>query len=76
MSEENAVHPLRLGTISYVKHDTINLLLLHDGDKGHYVYINKLERLLNVITHSHYKDRKYCPCCGKTIPVEENMKII
>ena len=41
ISEENTVHPLRLGTISYVKHDTINLLRLHDGDKGHYVYIKK-----------------------------------
>ena len=41
ISEENTVHPLRLGTISYVKNDTINLLLLHDGDKGHFVYIKK-----------------------------------
>ena len=71
ISEENTVHPLRLGTISYVKNDTINLLLLHDGDKGHYVYVKKLEHLVRAITHSEYKDRKYCPYCGKTIPVEE-----
>jgi hypothetical protein len=39
ITEENTVHPLRLGTLSYVKNDTLNLLLLHDGDEGHYVYL-------------------------------------
>ena len=41
ISYNNEVHPLRLGTIPYVKNDTVKLLLLHDGDKGHYVYIKK-----------------------------------
>ena len=74
ISEANEVHPLRLGSIPYIKNDTINLLLLHDGEKGHYVYIKKLEHLLHCITKGDYKDRKYCPYCKKTVPVEENFE--
>ena len=55
---ENTIVRLRLGTIPYVKNDNINLLLIKDEDeKGHYIYIKKLETLMKVVKKSHYKDR-------------------
>ena len=41
-SNEREINPIRLGALSYVKNDNINLLLLKDEeDNGHYVYIKK-----------------------------------
>ena len=66
------INPERLGTLTYVKNDNINLLLIRDeNDNGHYVYIKKIESLLHTCTTGYYKNRKYCPYCRKTIPADE-----
>jgi hypothetical protein len=66
------INPIRLGHIPYIKNDNINLLLIKDeNDKGHYLYIKKIESLLHTYTNNHYKDRAFCPECGKTIGKDE-----
>jgi len=77
------INPIRLGTISYIKNDNINLLLIKneedkgrearssDSCNGHYIYIKKVESLLCTVKNSQYKDRSYCPYCRKVIPTGE-----
>ena len=69
---EREVNPQRLGNLAYVKNDNINLLLLNDGDKGHYIYIKKIENLLASNKGGNNKGKHYCPYCRKTIPADEN----
>ena len=64
-------NPLRLGNIQFVKNDNINLLLLTQGEKSHYIYIKKLESLLATAAHKNFKNRRYCPYCRTCILEDE-----
>ena len=67
---DEQVHPLYLGNVSYCKNEYINLLLITDDETGHYIYIKKLENLLNTVTCSYYKECRYCPYCKKNLPAD------
>ena len=70
--KEKEIDRLRLGTIQYVKNDNINLLLIKDEHgNGHYIYIKKLEALMNTTKNSQYKDRHFCPWCNKVMQKDE-----
>ena len=47
----------------------VNLLYIEDDDtgQGHYIYIKKLERLMNTMSQADYKDRRHCPYCKCSI---------
>lgn len=69
---DREINPMRLGNLEFVKNDNINLLLLRDGDKGHYVYVKKIESLLACNKGGRDRGKLYCPYCRKSIPLDEN----
>ena len=71
--EDRVVYPLRLSKTK--NEQTINLLLISDGEKQHYCLINSLSRLLSsqVTKHDHVKS--FCLNCLNHFPNEEKLKI-
>ena len=54
---ENKVYPLHISKKSY--HQTLNLLLITEKDKSHYVFIKDFNRLM--FSRTKHKDKKhYC----------------
>ena len=54
----------------------VNLLLIEDGEKAHYIHIKQqLEHLLHICKATCYKDIKFCPLCCKGVKcVEESLE--
>ena len=70
---EGVVYPLRL---SKRKNDqTINLLLISDGEKQHYCLIKSLSRLLSSQVSGHKESNSFCLNCLNHFPNGEKLKI-
>ena len=65
---ENKVYPLHISKKSY--HLTLNLLLITNKDKFHYVFIKDFNRLM--LSRTKHKDKKrHCMPCLQTFNIEE-----
>ena len=65
---ENKIHPLYISKKSY--NQMLNLLLITEKDKSHYVLIKDFNRLM--FSRTKHKDRKhYCMSCLKSFTTEE-----
>ena len=65
---ENKVYPLYISKKSY--NQMLNLLLITEKDKSHYVLIKYFNRLM--FSRTKHKDRKhYCMSCLKSFTTEE-----
>ena len=65
---ENKVYPLYISKKSY--NQMLNLLLITEKDKSHYVLIKDFNRLM--FSRTKHKDRKhYCMSCLKSFTTEE-----
>ena len=71
---EGAVYPLRLSKRSE-REQTINLLLISDGEKQHYCLIKSLSRLLSSQMSKHDHEKSFCLNCLNHFPNEEKLKI-
>ena len=70
---EGDVYPLRL---SKSKHEqTINLLLISDGEKQHYCLIKSLSRLLSSQMSKHDHANSFCLNCLNHFPNEEKLVV-
>ena len=47
----------------------IYLLRVNDEEKSHYIYIQHIDRLLNLHTHIEDKDKRFCPMCNGKIKI-------
>ena len=70
---EGAVYPLRLSKSK--SEQTINLLLISDGEKQHYCLIKSLSRLLSSQVSGHKESKSFCLNCLNHFPNEEKLKI-
>ena len=70
---EGAVYPLRLSKSK--SEQTINLLLISDGEKQHYCLIKSLSRLLSSQMSKHGHTNMFCLNCLNHFPNEEKLKI-
>ena len=65
---ENKVYPLYISKKSY--NQTLNLLLITEKDKSHYVFIKDFNRLM--FSRTKHKDKKhYCMSCLQNFTTEE-----
>ena len=65
---ENKVYPLYISKKSYDQ--TLNLLLITEKDKSHYVFIKDFNRLM--FSRTKHKDKKhYCMSCLQNFTTEE-----
>ena len=71
---EGDVYPLRLSKRSE-REQTINLLLISDGEKQHYCLIKSLSRLLSSQMSKHGHTNSFCLNCLNHFPNEEKLKI-
>ena len=71
---EGDVYPLRLSKRSE-REQTINLLLISDGEKQHYCLIKSLSRLLSSQVSGHKESNSFCLNCLNHFPNEEKLKI-
>ena len=71
--EDRVVYPLRLSKIK--SEQTINLLLISDGEKQHYCLIKSLSRLLSSQVSGHKESNSFCLNCLNHFPNEEKLKI-
>ena len=71
--EDRVVYPLRLSKSK--SEQTINLLLISDGEKQHYCLIKSLSRLLSSQVSGHKESNSFCLNCLNHFPNEENLKI-
>ena len=71
--EDRVVYPLRLSKIK--SEQTINLLLISDGEKQHYCLIKSLSRLLSSQLTNHDHAKSFCLNCLNHFPNEEKLKI-
>ena len=71
---EGDVYPLRLSKRSE-REQTINLLLISDGEKQHYCLIKSLSRLLSSQVSGHKESNVFCLNCLNHFPNEEKLKI-
>ena len=72
--EDRVVYPLRLSKRSE-REQTINLLLISDGEKQHYCLIKSLSRLLSSQVSGHKESNSFCLNCLNHFPNEEKLKI-
>ena len=72
--EDRVVYPLRLSKRSE-REQTINLLLISDGEKQHYCLIKSLSRLLSSQISSHKESNSFCLNCLNHFPKGEKLKI-
>ena len=70
---EGDVYPLRLSKSK--SEQTINLLLISDGEKQHYCLIKSLSRLLSSQVSGHKESKSFCLNCLNHFPNEEKLKI-
>ena len=70
---EGDVYPLRLSKSK--NEQTINLLLISDGEKQHYCLIKSLSRLLSSQMSKHGHTNVFCLNCLNHFPNEEKLKI-
>ena len=70
---EGVVYPLRLSKSE--SEQTINLLLISDGEKQHYCLIKSLSRLLSSQMSKHGHTKSFCLNCLNHFPNEEKLKI-
>ena len=70
---EGDVYPLRLSKSE--SEQTINLLLISDGEKQHYCLIKSLSRLLSSQMSKHGHTNVFCLNCLNHFPNEEELKI-
>ena len=70
---EGVVYPLRLSKSK--NEQTINLLLISDGEKQHYCLIKSLSRLLSSQVSGHKESNVFCLNCLNHFPNEEKLKI-
>jgi hypothetical protein len=54
--------------------DCIYLLRVEEGDTSHYIYIKRIESLLNLHHHLQDKDNRFCPMCNGSIKLNEYEK--
>ena len=71
--EDRVVYPLRLSKRR--SEQTINLLLISDGEKQHYCLIKSLSRLLSSQVSGHKESNSFCLNCFNHFPNEEKLKI-
>ena len=71
--EDRVVYPLRLSKSK--NEQTINLLLISDGEKQHYCLIKSLSRLLSSQVSGHKESNSFCLNCLNHFPNEEKLKI-
>ena len=71
--EDRVVYPLRLSKSK--NEQTINLLLISDGEKQHYCLIKSLSRLLSRQVSGHKESNSFCLNCLNHFPNEEKLKI-
>ena len=71
---EGDVYPMRLSKRSE-REQTINLLLISDGEKQHYCLIKNLSRLLSSQVSGHKESNVFCLNCLNHFPNEEKLKI-
>ena len=71
--EDRVVYPLRLSKSK--SEQTINLLLISDGEKQHYCLIKSLSRLLSSQVSGHKESNSFCLNCLNHFPNEEKLKI-
>ena len=65
---ENKVYPLYISKKSY--NQTLNLLLITEKDKSHYVFIKDFNRLMFSRT-KHKSKKHYCMSCLQSFTTEE-----
>ena len=70
---EGDVYPLQLSKSK--SEQTINLLLISDGEKQHYCLIKSLSRLLSSQVSGHKESKSFCLNCLNHFPNEEKLKI-
>ena len=70
---EGDVYPLRLSKSE--SEQTINLLLISDGEKQHYCLIKSLSRLLSSQMSKHGHTNVFCLNCLNHFPNKEKLKI-
>ena len=69
---ENKIYPLYISKKSY--NQTLNLLLITEKDKSHYVFIKDFNRLM--FSRTKHKDKKhYCMSCLQNFTTEEILSI-
>ena len=81
--EDRVVYPLRLSKSKSERSErerseseqTINLLLISDGEKQHYCLIKSLSRLLSSQVSGHKESNSFCLNCLNHFPNEEKLKI-
>ena len=81
--EDRVVYPLRLSKRKSERSErerseneqTINLLLISDGEKQHYCLIKSLSRLLSSQMSKHGHTNVFCLNCLNHFPNEEKLKI-
>ena len=67
---ENKIYPLYISKKSY--NQTLNLLLITEKDKSHYVFIKDFNRLL--LSRTKHKDKKhYCMSCLQNFATEDRL---
>ena len=71
--EDRVVYPLRLSKSE--SEQTINLLLISDGEKQHYCLIKSLSRLLSSQVSGHKESNSFCLNCLNHFPNGEKLKI-
>jgi hypothetical protein len=54
------------GRAEYILNDCIYLLRIEQEEQSHYVYIKKIESLLNLHHQLVDKDKRHCPICAGT----------
>ena len=70
---EGVVYPLQLSKSK--NQQTINLLLISEGEKQHYCLIKSLSRLLSSQVSGHKESNSFCLNCLNHFPNEEKLKI-
>ena len=79
--EDRVVYPLRLSKRKSEQRErsertqTINLLLISDGEKQHYCLIKSLSRLLSSQVSGHKESNSFCLNCLNHFPNKEKLKI-
>jgi hypothetical protein len=72
--EDEKIQVEQLGNAQYIYNDEINLLLLKEDNKAHYIYIKKIEHLIHLSKLTKYKNSNYCPHCRDILKPEEDYK--
>jgi hypothetical protein len=77
MRGETEIISLQDGSVLHCRNGMLNLLFVEEGEKSHFIYIKKLERLMKACVPTGYQERRFCPycrtgICGKQESFEEH----